>query len=908
MRILLVLIAILLICVVSGQLIAFSIARGRRSPLLTATIGYAYLTVAFYVFYMASKSAQVGAALTLGVPPLLGGARILSQRLWHSQLPGKNIRSSTARKETLGYPLIAALLVVAFAAWPYLAAGWGHYWHSGNEDMEDALNGRDAYLNGAVFGREYNPGRIYDPAQIDLQKLTETTPQRAAESNSYRDWYAGDHFRFQYSSQAFWSVVFQGRFGLDLFLEHALADLVLMSFGVYVLARRAFGIPVISASMAAGAAVLSAFYFGTFVSGHEGSMIYGALIPTLLYLIMAAPDDWITAGEALVYSGLLLAAVAYSYPHPAAIALPPAIGYRLWKQESARKLGGRVIAAFRNGRLRRVLGILVIVAVAVLLLLVVWHVTAGYRIKQATQYRSWGYTHDWYIVPIFLGLIPSPVVGSIFAGAGIGLRTYWALTMGASVLAVILAVFYLRFRSAANRGFLGFFGVFWVLGFLVFRFAIVDSYYLYKFLYTHQFLFVIGIAGFCGGTKSRIAKALCGVVLAANLAVDVAMAAELHRRPYNQGSADLASLSHIDPQILRSTFVGLGGGDGIALRQTLEARGIQSRLDFRQAEYAVVPSDPEADVLGEEYSETLAPLGRRLAIRRIPSQNALILRTPMTHYLQGERAPGDPVLRSGAFLWVGSGVNDYLGIYIVHPSPVPDAAHRYLRVCLQPGPSAEGSIPITMSAGAQARLARFNMDGVRCVWLPSREVLRADEPVIIHSGATGKSILPFDDRILLYRVFAVGWADQEYDERALSFLNLSHDIVSGATGTPSSRVRLGNGWDPYESSQGEHFRWAGPEAELVVDGPGPDGLANIAMTVQPGPSHGPQPFRLEIIDRAGSPVFESSELRDRTTLHFQLHYAAGRDSIYTLRTNSEHRRIAADPRILDYRVFKIDTH
>jgi hypothetical protein len=251
-------------------------------------------------------------------------------------------------------------------------------------------------------------------------------------------------------------------------------------------------------------------------------------------------------------------------------------------------------------------------------------------------------------------------------------------------------------------------------------------------------------------------------------------------------------------------------------------------------------------------------------------------------------------------------VNDHVGIYVVRPAAAPFAAHRYLRVCLQNGPSAVGIIPITVTAAGTKTLARLNLDGVQCIWLPAEQVRGADGPVVIRSGAKGKSILPFDDRILLYRVFGLGWTDRLYDDRAMSFFNLDHDIISRRSheGMEHARVRLGTGWKSYETFGGESFRWAGPNAQLVVDGPGPS-VAKVALAVEPGPSHGNKSFQLSIEDEHGSPVFTSPPLKGRNTLHFQLHYFAGGPSVYSLRTNSEHLGLANDPRILDYRVFEI---
>ena len=55
--------------------------------------------------------------------------------------------------------------------------------------------------------------------------------------------------------------------------------------------------------------------------------------------------------------------------------------------------------------------------------------------------------------------------------------------------------------------------------------------------------------------------------------------------------------------------------------------------------------------------------------------------------------------------------------------------------------------------------------------------INSEQPLVIRSGAKGKSVLPHDDRVLLYRAFAVGWSDKPYDDKAMSFFNAAKDIV-----------------------------------------------------------------------------------------------------------------------------------
>src|SRR5208283_4518806 len=142
--------------------------------------------------------------------------------------------------------------------------------------------------------------------------------------------------------------------------------------------------------------------------------------PALLYLVLARPKERIPRTATIVYCALLLAAIGYSYPQPLAIIVPPVLGYRLWSCDWFKKPIVGIGEWFCRNKWRVLLGA---VAGAIVLIVVwagLWQATEGYRLRQANQYRAWGYTRDWLILPLFLGLIQSPIGGAAFLGAGLG--------------------------------------------------------------------------------------------------------------------------------------------------------------------------------------------------------------------------------------------------------------------------------------------------------------------------------------------------------------------------------------------------------------------------------------------------------------------------------------------------------
>jgi hypothetical protein len=912
MKILLILLGMLLTCGLSGAFLIFALRANANSKKLVLHIGYAYTLIAFFVFYVQFNSAVIAAVSTVVFPLLLAVLRWLSRG---HVLDAKTYTLTQSQfgnwygiSRELAYPVGISLVVVLLAAWPYLCSGWGAYWHSGNYDMEDGLNGRDAYISSLILdSRPFDLREASgDKSWYDFAQVTGTLTTRT-QVDSYKEWYAGDGFRFQYSSIAFWSVLFDERYGIDILLVQGLLNLVLMTVGIFYLSKHAFSMAPIVAAAASVISVSSTFYLTTFFAGHVGSLMYGALIPALIYLALVKDDASLSFRHKLIFGGLIAGAILFAYPHPLAILALPLLVNWIFSFESFRSRMA-VIRLKIEQNPRILYGVIIgFVIVLSIVLAGLWHVTESYRLRQDGQFRAWGYTHVGIIVPLFLGLIPSPMEGSLFLGSILDKMPYWGFILFSSLMALILIVIYFKTKIQQNSKFFLIFGLFWIADYFVFRYFIIDSYYLYKFLYVHQFVFVIGIAGDVSSTRSRMIKFICAIILLANLGSVLYMANGIYHRPYNQNADRYQSLLGLDHALLQKSFVELTGGDGIAVRQTLKANGIDVALDPRFADYFIVPSGRESDITGSQFTETMSETGG-LAVKRAPVKNYLMIRT----WQEPEQFPNDPVLKSTVFRWMGDGKNDNLGIYVIRPSSADKIKSKFLRICFQKGPSAEGAINMSVSAAGKDVLSKFTLDsGVHCEWIPAVRVINSYQPLVIRSGAKGKSLLPHDDRILLYRVFAVGWSDKPYDDNAMSFFNVAKDIVNDGSKKDSIgfistvELHLGQGWEAYETYGGESFRWSAASAELVLSGGTTDGVANVVLDVEPGPSHGPRPLEFEVLDADENLVFTSAAITGRNTVVLPLGYRKQQTSVYKLRTKSDNMPIAGDSRILNYRVFSI---
>ena len=899
MKILAILLAMFLVCWACGAMLSSLFARKDGDDGLCAAYGYAYTTAAFYALYMTLYAVELACLLVFAVPALLAGGLALSRRMRGNGAPWRPV---FPKAPDLAWPAALGLVVVLLAAWPFLYAGYGHYWHSGNYDLDDGLRGREAYLEYHIRDRDpFDIGEMTgDKSWVELKKLVHAKTPRDYRPNEYREWYAGDNFRFQYSSIAFWSGLFRDPYGMDITLIQMLLGLVLMTTGIFSLCKASFSMSPRAAAATALCATCNVFYLNTYFSGHIGSMMYGAFAPALLQLGLQDPATTWGNRRRLFFMLLLVLAITYSYPHPLVILAVPVVLYHLLTRERMARIlvWLRAEYAQRRGRLASLL--LASLALAALCGLGLWHVTEGYRLFMTESYRAWGYALHPLILPLLLGLLPAPVVGARFLGNMLTETSYLALIAVAGVSSIALVWFYVRYCLARSR-FLLVFGLCWVGWYLFLLFFITDSYYLYKFLYTQQFLLVIGIAGFVAESRSTRARLLVLALVLSNLACVVYGGRELAKRPYNAQPDRYEALLKIPPDLLRESFLDLTSGDRIAVRQLTRRLGIPTKIDLRDAKFFVLPTSGTIDITSSQHGETVAD-AQSFVLRRTPEKNFLFVRT----WFDQEIFEADQVLKKTSFRWVGHGKNDYVGIFVARPSAPEEMRGRFLRICFQKGPSAVGPIDLSVTTADMRLLHRQTLQGNEpsCVWIPAEQVSAAALPLIVSSGARGRSILPYDDRILLYRVFEVGWTDRLFDPQIAPIFNAKDDILVVSGGAPSVWLRLG--WEALERTGAEHYRWVGRAAEIALNGAETDARVLLELTVEPGPSQGTKPCVLEFLDQAGTVVHRTEVLSGRTVVRVPLTVPARRTSVFTIRTDSDNVAVPGERRLLNFRVFRID--
>lgn len=884
----------------------------RKLPVKPAVfapiMGYGLSLVIFFHAYFLFGSVRAGSIsvfLLAGLPSLYA--------LWLGWRSATTKDGDVDRKDWFAVGALA-LLVVAFAAGPYLYSGWGGHWLAGTPDIEDALNGRDAYVKWLFHTH---------PA-VDLSEVTGDATRKSFEEATgvdllrkkgglYSQWFAEDEFRFQYSSVAFWSDVLLAPTRLDALIIQALLNLLLMAQGVYWLARLRFGMSSRGAFTAAGFSVLGNFYLATYFNGHEGSMMYGAFAPFVLLLVIKWIEEAKGSMPLWAALGLLLYTLANTYPQPLAFLLPPIVLYgfhirfpRPWGVWS--RLGERWS--------RFVPGILAAVLMAVAFWLF-WGIFEPYRIFAADHYRAWGIANTRMILPIFWGVVPSLAAGGLSYLPWV-VNNPWLYNGLVSVgflLFAVLVVYAARAWFAKGERFWIFYLCGWAGMGLILRFFVTDPYFFYKLLYTNQFVLVIGLVsalGFLASARNQGIKVLgigaAAVYLMGNLISDAVFAYDIAHRDFNQETPRYQAVQTLPPQVMKHTFINLSGGQQMAIRQLIKEKGVAPEGDPREAQYFLGLREGEWDVTDENIARLpVIWTGDRFALRPAPKQNQVWVRT----WFQPEEAQYSEGAFAGVpFRWVGHRKNDAVAVYISRLDPV---SAKYLRFCAEPGPSIDNRPFGLKLYDARAReQGSFWVAGVTCHWIPLERLNPLEQPYVFRSNLVGRSLLPLEDRILNFRVARIGVTSEVYDLLGLKLLNGSTDIVSPEASQilhsgmipPPGTVYLGNNWFNFEKYGGASFRWVANQAELVVYNPiGP--TQEVVLETQAGPGLGKPSGLLRVLDGQGR-VVTSLPLGTRQAARVALPVVAGQPNIFRLSVESVSHPVPNDPRVLNFRVFRIE--
>jgi hypothetical protein len=795
-------------------------------------------------------------------------------------------------------PWLLAIGIVAFVTWSFFASGWQSFWGTANEDMFDALNGRDAYLS----GQAQEVGRFLDP-------LT----------------------RYQYSSLAFWSLLFRSFGGMNVFYLQGQLMLFMQVLGIYYLTRQALRLGHRAALLSSFVGTCGSFYISTFFTGHEGSLIFAAIIPFLLGLGLNMVHRRSLEPKKLLMIGLWLFVIFHTYVFPLGFSVIPFVLYALHRAATRDEswkiyLRGMVQKALAlhadlSSRLIRfaLMGLAIVFVAVVLVLAVdrIWLVLEPVRLRATTVFRAWGISHFKEMILIYWGFLPSSIpFGSIANPAKLDIPAVMiAGYFGAGVLMIGLLVALRSMIGKRNdhRMFLVHFAATWVAAFLFMKFAVLDSYYLYKFYYTNYYIGAILLVvaagevfklGKSGGSvwTSRGVRSLAGFAAATfvllNLAYITLYNIDVARRPYNQADSHLTNLTPIERYAQAGVYFNIPRFD---LQNLL-------RYLFRHNGY------PFPDAVAQFFEYELEVVGVDDVVLRQPGERSVVwenetyrlLRAKQSDklrfdtYYQGEQYPY--VYDNHPFRWV----KDKFVLDIIDPAQAPHA----IVFCVEPGPGLNYQPFWLYVSLDDALIDSVRVTGVQSVKVNLPSLPKRLNEIRVQTKENGRNFLPWEERHLNYRVALVGSAQRQFQPQTLRILNTPADVIpprgweiiatSPETfGDSSDVLLLGNNWSPVEYEDGRPLRWSHNDAQLLVFRKGP-ASRSLRAILEKGPALAGQSVTMKFL--LNGTAIDSIGLEGRQEIVLRLPSTLPEESIIVLHVDRSGFPVGLDPRTLNFRI------
>jgi hypothetical protein len=232
--------------------------------------------------------------------------------------------------------------------------------------------------------------------------------------------------------------------------------------------------------------------------------------------------------------------------------------------------------------------------------------------------------------------------------------------------------------------------------------------------------------------------------------------------------------------------------------------------------------------------------------------------------------------RAESFRWVTNDAEVYV-------AALKNIKH-FLQIHLEPGPGLNlKPFELSVRDGEQT-LARTTVKGRQMVSIEVPPAEPAVRKLVLHIEGGGKAA-PNDNRVLNFRVFK------------LTFVPALSDVLPSGL-----QAKLGSGWYPLETFNGETFRWAGADAIINVTDSG--NVKSLLLEVEPGPGVNSKPFVLRVLDQSGVQLSEA-QVKARQVVAIPLNGASKENPVsMTLHAEGGGKKIGSDERIMNFRVFQ----
>ena len=908
-----------------------------RGSTLVLPIGFAASQILFFGFYIVSSDALMAVLAVFVVSTLFAAASLK----WAAP-KSPDLESG---RNGIWWTVIAAIPVLLMASWPYVQTGWGNFWFSGNEDVFDAIDGRNAFIHKAPalqaywkvkleeqlgedssdsvwVGRDEAFSSAANQPKLHIERVTPSERPLVTQAEATEDMealYAGDLGRLQYTSLAFWSTLLDAKQGMDAWLIQALLSLVLMVHGMLILIKKTVSPSWKFAAVLTALVVGNNFYLTTYFNGHQGSLMFMAVLPyifrILLDLAAKSGAQWQCQNMATKFGAqwwcqrdftLLMVILVFmlgTYPYPLPFVLLTALIYLVLQQKG--------IGLLRQRKLMSGALLLILLGYAA-----AWFILEPVRERAITQFRSWGTMFNEVGLFQFWGVWPSSLSSASYEYMVALLDNKAVVLMSYAVSIVLTALAaYGLLRGPARRNILWLaFAIMWLALLPFMRFVPGDPYYFYKFLYINNFFIVIllltGYSEFVSKKIPILLKlSVSGVVVMwvlLNVTGNMLAAWASSVKPYNEQASEFQALPGALKNLSQDVYIDIPkrGAKGSrtldyenVVRNYLWDAGLSYETNPGKAKYFLrMAGQDDIDV---RQPEKIVWQSKLFRLVEAPVSDVLIV---LSYWAPEYVSTAQSAMNEGQFRWVSDGRINWLSVDIRRRSE----KSRFLRFCAETGPSINNqSITLNINDGLNQKIGNFDLLGRGCYWV---DLAGKQGPITISSDAVGHAVSLIETRHLNYRVFNVALTNESYDLATLQHFNKSDDITpphaakaAHISPRPSAGgIYLVNGWHGLEWQSEKKFRWAQTGAQLMVG----KCLREVAIDIEPGPSLGVSDMNFSVRTSAGK-VLAQTKMQGRSVVKVPIDSDTSQNGVLLLEADSKGLSVPADMRRLDFRVFGV---
>jgi hypothetical protein len=624
------------VIIVLQRLLPFSLYRVRAIRFTVPVVGYVFANLIWWVAtFRLTLNNSIPLLIMAGI--IVIAAIILIKERFRRALV---LPLLPARAD---WPvLIVVVCVAVLGSWPTVAIGMGNYFLYNDSDWFTRVT----------------------PAILNHREVADIVRANAGDPNSP---FAGN-FKFpqiQVSSLMLWELLI-GRSSNDCALIQGIVNLVFTAIGAYWLSRFFFGVARYQSALAAFLAVAAQFYFHTFLDGHIGSTIYSSVAPFFFGVgIWALVNDRYRSTLLVIASMWIF--MGADYPLVSYLVLLPLIVgkcrllYLKWEQNIIAALNKPIRNWFTKQRIR-LAGVGVAILAAWPLYRFALELFYTNRIGVSLMgYDPMGIVFDQQVLEWFYGLRLTTGFGYGFVDTSINLHSYnvFATVVGAVLTAGVGVGAWRLIWAGRNCSFLSIFLILLPLVAIVFASVYPFSYVVYKILYVHYFLVVIGgVVGFYWLIKESTRRHLWPVTAALWCIIFFVVGLNVTGTIMN-GNISLSRLRFVDLADLNSLVV--------RLKQThineVTAHTDGNRLLNGMIQYAVASAGVEFSPGGRVGQTSITP--QDFVFSKI-SSNDIIAKSDRGKYILSN-TPGyvvdvsghvSPEVRNGVvFRWLNTDVD-----------------------------------------------------------------------------------------------------------------------------------------------------------------------------------------------------------------------------------------------------------